>query len=108
MSKPSVRETIAAARARQAQDQSKSRTIRGGQPDEREAFISSGVPGVKKAPPAARRPTEMEMLGNVQKSIKSLIANAKGSGKEDRPSLRCLIQHTGPQAHKALRPGVIL
>ncbi|KAF9364067.1 hypothetical protein BGX34_002616 [Mortierella sp. NVP85] len=80
MSKPSVRETIAAARAKMAQEQAKSKAIRGGQEDEREAFIGSGKPGVKKSPPVARRQTEVEMLGHVQKSIKSLIANAKGTG----------------------------
>jgi len=83
MSKPSVRETIAAARAKMAQEQAKSKTIRGGQEDEREAFIGTGKPGVKKSPPVARRQTEVEMLGHVQKSIKSLIANAKGTGKGD-------------------------
>jgi hypothetical protein len=81
MSRPSIRETIAAARAKMADEQAKSKSVRGGQPDEREAFIGSGVPGVKKAPPPSRRPTEVEMLGHVQKSIKSLIANAKGTGK---------------------------
>ncbi|KAG0001268.1 hypothetical protein BGZ80_007819 [Entomortierella chlamydospora] len=80
MSRPSVRETIAAARARMAAEQAKSKTIRGGGEDERRAFISSGVPGVKKTAPPPRRQTDVEILGHVQKSIKSLIANAKGSG----------------------------
>ncbi|KAF9111092.1 hypothetical protein BGX27_005413 [Mortierella sp. AM989] len=79
MSKPSVRETIAAARARLAQEQAKSKTIRGGA-DEQQAFIGSGVPGVKKTSPLPRRQTDVEILGHAQKSIKSLIANAKGSG----------------------------
>ncbi|KAI8598790.1 hypothetical protein EDD21DRAFT_381549 [Dissophora ornata] len=79
MSKPSVRETIAAARARMAQEQSRSKAIRGGD-DERQAFVSSGIPGVRKTAPTSRRQTDVEILGHVQKSIKSLIANAKGSG----------------------------
>ncbi|KAF9207742.1 hypothetical protein BGZ49_010643 [Haplosporangium sp. Z 27] len=79
MSRPSVRETIAAARARMAQEQSKSKTIRGGD-DERQAFIGSGVPGVRKTAPTPRRQTDVEILGHTQKSIKSLIANAKGTG----------------------------
>lgn len=90
-----MRETIAAARAKLAQEQAKTKTIRGGQEDEREAFIGSGAPGVRKSPPVARRPTEVEILGHVQKSIKSLIANAKGSGKEDKPSLWCLTRCAG-------------
>ncbi|KAF9105023.1 hypothetical protein BGX29_000835 [Mortierella sp. GBA35] len=80
MSRPSVRETIAAARARMAQEQAKSKSIRGGQADEREAFIGSGVPGVRKTTPVTRRQTDVEILGHAQKSIKSLIANAKGTG----------------------------
>ncbi|KAI9233531.1 MAG: hypothetical protein BYD32DRAFT_399092 [Podila humilis] len=80
MSRPSVRETIAAARARMANNQAQSKTIRGGAADEREAFMSSGVPGVRRTTPAARRQTDVEVLGHVQKSIKSLIANAKGTG----------------------------
>ncbi|KAG0289322.1 Ras suppressor protein 1 [Linnemannia gamsii] len=80
MSRPSVRETIAAARAKMAQEQAKSRSIRGGAPDEREAFIGSGVPGVRKTAPVPRRQTDVEILGHAQKSIKSLIANAKGTG----------------------------
>ncbi|KAF9430293.1 Ras suppressor protein 1 [Entomortierella beljakovae] len=79
MSKPSVRETIAAARARLAQEQAKSKTIRGGE-DERQAFIGSGIPGVRKTAPPSRRQTDVEILGHSQKSIKSLIANAKGTG----------------------------
>ncbi|KAG0071935.1 hypothetical protein BGZ89_008878 [Linnemannia elongata] len=80
MSRPSVRETIAAARAKMAQEQAKSKSIRGGAADEREAFIGSGVPGVRKTAPAPRRQTDVEILGHAQKSIKSLIANAKGTG----------------------------
>ncbi|KAG0359772.1 hypothetical protein BC939DRAFT_462252 [Gamsiella multidivaricata] len=80
MSRPSVRETIAAARARLAQEQAKTKTIRGGGDDERQAFVSSGVPGVRKTAPPPRRQTDVEILGHTQKSIKSLIANAKGSG----------------------------
>ncbi|KAG0328572.1 hypothetical protein BGZ99_005051 [Dissophora globulifera] len=79
MSKPSVRETIAAARARLAQEQSKSKAIRGGD-DERQAFASSGIPGVRKSAPLVRRQTDVEILGHAQKSIKSLIANAKATG----------------------------
>ncbi|KAG0348716.1 hypothetical protein BG004_004430 [Podila humilis] len=80
MSRPSVRETIAAARARMTADQARSKTMRGGAADEREAFMSSGVPGVRRTTPPARRQTDVEVLGHVQKSIKSLIANAKGTG----------------------------
>ncbi|KAF9899770.1 hypothetical protein EC991_008336 [Linnemannia zychae] len=80
MSRPSVRETIAAARAKLAQEQARSKSIRGGAPDEREAFIGSGVPGVRKTAPPPRRQTDVEILGHAQKSIKSLIANAKGTG----------------------------
>ncbi|KAF9963698.1 hypothetical protein BGZ65_000713 [Modicella reniformis] len=80
MSKPSIRETIAAARAKKAEDDAKSKTVRGGKGDEREAFIGSGVPGVRKSGPVPRRPTEVELLGHVQKPIKSVIANAKGTG----------------------------
>ncbi|KAG0268980.1 hypothetical protein BGZ95_002227 [Linnemannia exigua] len=80
MSRPSVRETIAAARAKMAQEQARSKSIRGGAADEREAFIGSGVPGVRKTAPVPRRPTDVEILGHAQKSIKSLIANAKGTG----------------------------
>ncbi|KAF9573488.1 hypothetical protein EC968_008464 [Mortierella alpina] len=80
MSRPSVRETIAAARARLAKEQAQAKSIRGGHADEREAFMSSGVPGVKKLNPAQRRQTDVEILGHAQKSIKSLIANAKGTG----------------------------
>jgi len=84
MSRPSVRETIAAARARMAKEQTQSKTIRGGAADEREAFMSSGVPGVRRTTPAARRQTDVEVLGHVQKSVKSLIANAKGTGTGNR------------------------
>lgn len=63
-----------------AQEQAKSKSIRGGAADEREAFIGSGVPGVRKTAPAPRRQTDVEILGHAQKSIKSLIANAKGTG----------------------------
>ncbi|KAK3847697.1 MAG: hypothetical protein J3R72DRAFT_416402 [Linnemannia gamsii] len=80
MSRPSVRETIAAARAKMAQEQARSKSIRGGAADERDAFIGSGVPGVRKTAPVPRRPTDVEILGHAQKSIKSLIANAKGTG----------------------------
>ncbi|KAF9290682.1 hypothetical protein BGZ68_006397 [Mortierella alpina] len=80
MSRPSVRETIAAARARLVKEQAQAKSIRGGQADEREAFMSSGVPGVKRPNPAQRRQTDVEILGHAQKSIKSLIANAKGTG----------------------------
>ncbi|KAG9067919.1 hypothetical protein KI688_011510 [Linnemannia hyalina] len=80
MSRPSVRETIAAARARMVQEQAKSKSIRGGAADEREAFIGSNIPGVRKTAPAPRRQTDVEILGHAQKSIKSLIANAKGTG----------------------------
>ncbi|KAF9330510.1 hypothetical protein BG006_006540 [Podila minutissima] len=80
MSRPSVRETIAAARARMAKEQAQSKAIRGGAEHEREAFMSSGIPGVRRTTPAARRQTDVEVLGHVQKSIKSLIANAKGTG----------------------------
>ncbi|KAF9924114.1 Ras suppressor protein 1 [Linnemannia zychae] len=80
MSRPSIRETIAAGRAKMAQEQAKSKSIRGGAPDEREAFIGSGIPGVRKTAPAPRRQTDVEILGHAQKSIKSLIANAKGTG----------------------------
>ncbi|KAG0047487.1 hypothetical protein BGZ83_007457 [Gryganskiella cystojenkinii] len=79
-SRPSVRETIAAARARLAQEQAKSRSVRGGAEDERQAFVGSGVPGVRKTMPSQRRQTDVEILGHAQKSIKSLIANAKGTG----------------------------
>ncbi|KAF9966407.1 hypothetical protein BGZ70_002423 [Mortierella alpina] len=80
MSRPSVRETIAAARARLVKEQAQAKSIRGGHADEREAFVSSGVPGVRKPNPAQRRQTDVEILGHAQKSIKSLIANAKGTG----------------------------
>ncbi|KAF9178477.1 hypothetical protein BGZ51_007602 [Haplosporangium sp. Z 767] len=80
MSRPSIRETIAAARAKMAKEQANSKSIRGGAVDERQAFIGSGIPGVKKAMPAQRRQTDVEILGHAQKSIKSLIANAKGTG----------------------------
>ncbi|KAI1321208.1 hypothetical protein EDD11_007774 [Mortierella claussenii] len=80
MSKPSVRETIAAARARLAQEQAKAKTLRGGAVDERQAFVGSNIPGVKKTAPPPRRQTDVEILGHAQKSIKSLIANAKGTG----------------------------
>ncbi|KAG0209632.1 Ras suppressor protein 1 [Mortierella sp. GBA30] len=80
MSRPSVRETIAAARAKLAQEQAKAKSIHGGQEDELHAFASSGVPGVKRTSPAQRRQTDVEILGHAQKSIKSLIANAKGTG----------------------------
>ncbi|GJJ79034.1 hypothetical protein EMPS_11393 [Entomortierella parvispora] len=79
-SRPSVRETIAAARARLAQEQARSKSVRGGAEDERQAFVGSGIPGVKKSALAQRRQTDVEILGHAQKSIKSLIANAKGSG----------------------------
>ncbi|KAF9990842.1 hypothetical protein BGZ75_008846 [Mortierella antarctica] len=80
MSRPSVRETIAAARARLVKEQAQAKSIRGGHADEREAFVSSGIPGVKKPNSAQRRQTDVEILGHAQKSIKSLIANAKGTG----------------------------
>ncbi|KAF9411043.1 hypothetical protein BGZ94_001459 [Podila epigama] len=80
MSRPSVRETIAAARARMAKEQARSKTIRGGAEDEREAFMSSGIPGVRRSTPANRQQSDVEILGHTQKSIKSLIANAKGTG----------------------------
>ncbi|KAF9909335.1 Ras suppressor protein 1 [Lobosporangium transversale] len=76
MSRPSVREAIAAARAELA----KSKAIRGGAEDERQAFVSSGVPGVKRTAPPPRSQTDVEILGHTQKSIRSLIANAKGTG----------------------------
>jgi len=44
--------------------------------------VGSGVPGIKKSFPPPRRQTDVEILGHAQKSLKSLIANAKGSGKE--------------------------
>ncbi|KAF8926078.1 hypothetical protein EDD21DRAFT_372276 [Dissophora ornata] len=80
MSKPSARETIAAARARMAQEEAKPKAIRRRTTDERPAFVSSGIPGTRKTAPPLRRKTDAEILGHVQKSIKSLIANAKGSG----------------------------
>lgn len=63
-----------------AQEQAKSKSIRGGTADEREAFIGSGIPGARKTAPTPRRQTDVEILGHAQKSIKSLIANAKGTG----------------------------
>ncbi|KAF9319486.1 hypothetical protein BG003_009011 [Podila horticola] len=80
MSRPSVRETIAAARARMVKEHAQSKAIRGGAENEREAFMSSGIPGVRRTTPGARHQTDAEVLGHVQKSIKSLIANAKGTG----------------------------
>ncbi|KAF9967872.1 hypothetical protein BGZ73_000341 [Actinomortierella ambigua] len=85
MSRPSLRETIAAGRSRMAQNQQRSKAIRGGNNDESWAFQSSGVPGVP-----ARRSNQssfgydddhgVDSLGQPQKSIKSLIATAKGTG----------------------------
>ncbi|KAG0229225.1 Ras suppressor protein 1 [Actinomortierella wolfii] len=85
MSRPSLRETIAAGRSRMAQQQAKSKTIRGGTSEESWAFQSSGIPGV-----SSRRSNNsslsfdndlaVDSFGQPQKSIKSLIANAKGTG----------------------------
>ncbi|KAG0267925.1 hypothetical protein DFQ27_007907 [Actinomortierella ambigua] len=85
MSRPSLREAIAAGRNRLAQDQTRSKTVRGGNNDESWAFQSSGVPGVS-AKQSNKSSFDFDddygvnSLGQTQKSIKSLIANAKGTG----------------------------
>ncbi|KAF9581465.1 hypothetical protein BGW38_001499 [Lunasporangiospora selenospora] len=84
MSRPSIRETIQAGRVRLAQEEARTKSVRGGvETDERQAFVGSGIPGIKKSVPGPRQPTDIEILGHSQKSIRSLIAHAKGSGTID-------------------------